>query len=226
LQIKGEKTADGTFHQVGFTIEFRDRSKSNGIRRLKAIKHYFSRLPKTWKIFEIGHFFEEGPIFATSYWLNPKFIKEEKPIIDYFKPVISMIKKFKTSRVRAFLCHSSEDKNVVEDFAKRIKSSGSVVWFDKWEIKVGDSIVEKINNGLENMTHIVIFLSKLSIKKPWVKKELSVGLMRQLSDNSVRVIPILLDRVELPPILKDIKYADFTDKRDAGYQEAIKSLVE
>lgn len=75
------------------------------------------------------------------------------------------------------------------------------------------------------MTHIIIFLSKSSINKPWVKKELSVGLMRKLHESSVHIIPLLLDRVEIPTILKDIKYANCIVDREEGYREAIESLT-
>jgi hypothetical protein len=137
-----------------------------------------------------------------------------------------IINRFKTSRVRAFLCHSSEDKPIVEKIANRIRSNGSIVWFDKWEIKAGDSIVEKINAGLEDMTHLLLFVSKSSINKPWVKKELSVGIMRKLKDNSVKVIPVLLDKVDLPMIISDIKYANCIAKTEQNFDELIEVLIE
>jgi hypothetical protein len=127
--------------------------------------------------------------------------------------------------IKVFLCHASEDKKAVELFAKKLSKQGGNVWFDKWEIKIGDSIVEKINDGLQSMTHLIVFVSTSSIEKPWFKKELSVALMRKLSDNSVIVIPILLDKVELPAIIKDIKYADCTNNLERAYNEVIKLLT-
>lgn len=127
--------------------------------------------------------------------------------------------------IQAFLCHSSEDKVIVEQFANRLKSSKHYVWFDKWEIKIGDSIVEKINNGLGGMTHLIIFLSKASVNKPWVKKELSSALMRKLKDNSVKIMPIKIDDTDIPPIISDIKYADCTEDLESGFQQLISDIV-
>lgn len=49
----------------------------------------------------------------------------------------------------AFLSHSSKDKAVVRDVAERLRGDGVEVWFDEWEIKAGDSIPAKIEEGLE-----------------------------------------------------------------------------
>lgn len=127
--------------------------------------------------------------------------------------------------IKVFLCHSSADKQVVEQFANRLKLAGSHVWFDKWEIKVGDSIVDKINEGLETMTHLVIFLSNSSTNKPWVKKEISSALMRKLENNSVKVMPIKIDEVKIPTIISDIKYADCTEDLESGFNQLINDLL-
>ena len=48
-----------------------------------------------------------------------------------------------------FLSHSSKDKAVVRAVAERLRKDGVRVWFDEWEIKAGDSIPAKIEEGLE-----------------------------------------------------------------------------
>lgn len=48
-----------------------------------------------------------------------------------------------------FLSHSSADKTFVEKLAKDLEGVGVNVWFDKWEIKVGDSLTGKIEEGLQ-----------------------------------------------------------------------------
>ncbi|HEV7571786.1 MAG TPA: toll/interleukin-1 receptor domain-containing protein [Thermoanaerobaculia bacterium] len=110
--------------------------------------------------------------------------------------------------VQAFVCHASEDKNAARELATLMRSMGASVWLDEWEIRVGDSIVEKIGEALGNATHLIVLLSKHSVTRPWVRKEFSAALMRQLSDNSIRVLPVRLEDCEIPSILADIRYAD------------------
>ena len=49
-----------------------------------------------------------------------------------------------------FLSHSSKDKEVVRAVAERLRADGLRVWFDEWEIRPGDSIPAKIEEGLEH----------------------------------------------------------------------------
>jgi TIR domain len=79
---------------------------------------------------------------------------------------------------------------------------------DEWEIHVGDSNVQKVNDALGTITHLVFLLSENSVRKPWVSKEWSAALMRQLSGHAVSVLPVRLDDCVIPTFLSDIRYAD------------------
>ena len=48
-----------------------------------------------------------------------------------------------------FLSHSSKDKTVVRELAERLRGDGVRVWFDEWELRPGDSVPAKIEEGLE-----------------------------------------------------------------------------
>jgi hypothetical protein len=123
-----------------------------------------------------------------------------------------------------FLSHSSKDKDFVEKLANDLNKQGVRVWFDKWEIKVGDSIVEKINDGLSKNDYLAIILSPNSVNSNWVKKELNSSLMKQLSKKSVKVLPILYKDCEIPDIIIDLKYADFRFEYISGVKELIEVL--
>jgi hypothetical protein len=49
-----------------------------------------------------------------------------------------------------FLSHSAKDKAVVRELAARLKQDGVRVWLDEEQIKPGDSIPAKIEDGLEH----------------------------------------------------------------------------
>ena len=123
-----------------------------------------------------------------------------------------------------FLSYSSEDKEFAEKLANDLSKYKFPIFFDRWEIKVGDSIVEKINSALGKMTDLVIILSVNSLKSNWVKKELSSGLMKKLKDNSVSILPVLREKCEIPTIINDIKYADFTQNYEDGFLDLVGGL--
>src|SRR5262245_29013023 len=123
-----------------------------------------------------------------------------------------------------FICHSSIDKTFVEKLAEDLLDNGIDVWFDKWEIKVGDSLILKINSGILESSRMGVVLSPNSIKSQWVQKELSAGLIKEIQKKQVVVLPILMEPCTLPPLLSDKKYADFTNDYQNGLSELLKAF--
>lgn len=145
-------------------------------------------------------------------------------IREAIRPMLAIFGKLCMPEVRVFVCHASEDKPVARELAPRLSSHGAEVGLDEWEICVGDSIVEKINTGLESASHLAILLSANSVNKPWVTREISAALMRQLATASVTTLPIRLDNCTIPAILSDIKYADCRGSLERGISEVAESL--
>lgn len=130
----------------------------------------------------------------------------------------------KLSRRLLFVCHTSEDGPFVDRLVDALDRRALYAWYDKREIVVGDSIVQKINEGLSEARYLVVVLSPRSVKKPWVKRELNATLMRQLSLAEIGVLPVLLEDCRIPPLLTDIKYADFRTSFDRGLSELLSAL--
>jgi len=120
-----------------------------------------------------------------------------------------------------FLCHSSKDKAFVERLSLDLRKLGTGIWLDKWEIKVGDSILERIEEGLTNNDFLFIVLSPDAMNSPWVKRELNAATIRELDERRVIVVPILYRHVEIPLLIREKLYADFT----ASYEDGLKALV-
>lgn len=147
-------------------------------------------------------------------------------IVDAVAPFIEGFRRMCRPSVHAFICHASEDKPVAREIAARIRALGSEVWFDEWEIRVGDSITMKINEALGEVTHLIVLLSAASVTKPWVQKELSSAMMRQLSQNAVTVLPVRLDDCAIPPLLADVRYVTTEVGIDALVKELERSMFE
>lgn len=76
-----------------------------------------------------------------------------------------------------YLAHATEDKHLAKPLAEGLFERGIRVWYDNWEIGYGDSLRQKMEQGLGDCTHFVILLTEASIKKPWVNEEIDAGLM-------------------------------------------------
>ena len=57
---------------------------------------------------------------------------------------------------RVFLSHSSKDKKVVDEIFNQFQINEIDAWYDKYQIEPGDSVTEKINQGLEKLSLIHI----------------------------------------------------------------------
>lgn len=123
-----------------------------------------------------------------------------------------------------FVCHASEDAAFVNRLVETLDRRALYAWYDRREIIVGDSIVDKINEGLADARYLLVVLSPRSVDKPWVKRELNAGLIRQLNDAKIKVLPVLLEDCKVPPLLADIKYADFRTGFDRGLSQLLPAL--
>ena len=132
-------------------------------------------------------------------------------------------KESKTDKV-VFLSHSSKDKPFIRQLAADLTKEGILVWLDEQQINVGDSINEKVSQGLAESDYFIIAMSDNSIQSEWVKRELNSALINEIESKKVRILPIKLSDCEFPQLIKDKKYADFTQSYKNGLAELIKSI--
>jgi hypothetical protein len=126
-----------------------------------------------------------------------------------------------TDTARVFISHATQDKPFVRRLVSELERHNLHVWFDEREIKVGDSIVTKITEGLNDSPYLAVVISKASIESRWVREELNAALMDQLSKGGSLVLPILIDDCALPPLLRSRRYADFRSDFQTGLQSLL-----
>jgi hypothetical protein len=82
-----------------------------------------------------------------------------------------------------YLAHASEDKDAMaRPLAERLMAAGIEVWFDEWEIRTGESLKRRMEQGLEDCTHFIVLLTPASIGKPWVETEIDAGFLRSVQE--------------------------------------------
>lgn len=120
-----------------------------------------------------------------------------------------------------FLSHSHEDRGFVRKVAADLTVAGVTVWLDEAEIKVGDSLIRKLEEGLSKVTYVAAFLSPSSVASEWVTKELHVALTEEINSRRVIVLPLLIQDCGIPRFLSDKCYIDFRDpgEYDAAFRE-------
>jgi hypothetical protein len=124
----------------------------------------------------------------------------------------------------AFISHSSKDKPFVRKLAADLVANGIKVWLDEQRILVGESIPDRIAQGLAESDFFLVVVSQSSVNSAWVQKELNGALVREIERREVVVLPIKLDDATMPDSIRDKKYADFSGSYMAALKELLASI--
>lgn len=124
---------------------------------------------------------------------------------------------------KAFLSFSFDDHELAGEVARGLMANGIDTWWSEWEIRSGDSLRQKIDQGLGKCTHFIVLLTPSAMKKPWVQQEMDAGLVRRISGQA-RFIALRsgLSTQELPPLLSGMLSPEL---READLGTDIRNLV-
>ena len=151
---------------------------------------------------------------------------EEKNLIDneIYNRFENYLECNKQKNKKVLLSHSSADKSIVISVALDLQKMGINTWLDAFDILPGESIITKINDGIEECRFALLFLSRNSVKSNWVTKEWETMLWDEISSDKVKIIPIRLEECEIPKILQSKKYIDFSKSYSNGLLEIIQTI--
>jgi hypothetical protein len=90
----------------------------------------------------------------------------------------------------AFISHASEDKEkFVRPLAKKLTALGFKIWYDEFELKVGDKLRQSIDRGLTVSEYGIVVLSKAFFSKNWPQYELNGLAAREIEGRKV-ILPV------------------------------------
>ena len=125
---------------------------------------------------------------------------------------------------KVFISYSHKDRHFVLSLAQDLKFLGADLWIDFTHIKIGDSLIERIREGIDEVEYVGAVISKNSVASNWVQYELDVAMNQEISGKKLKVLPILLDDVDLPGFLLGKYFADF--RKNDLYYVSLEKMVE
>ncbi|MEN8134439.1 MAG: toll/interleukin-1 receptor domain-containing protein [Thermodesulfobacteriota bacterium] len=123
-----------------------------------------------------------------------------------------------------FISYSHENKEFVDKLAMQLVHRNVNVWLDRWELSIGDSIIDKVQEAVDGASALLVILSKASIASEWCKRELSSGFLRELEEKRVVVMPVLLENCDVPLFARGKLYADFRTNFDDGLRTVVEGI--
>jgi TIR domain/Ankyrin repeats (3 copies) len=89
-----------------------------------------------------------------------------------------------------FISHATEDKKAVaEPLAHALREAGLTVWYDQFELKLGDRVRMSVEKGLADSTFGIVILSPSFFMKHWTQIELDGLAQREVGGQKV-ILPI------------------------------------
>jgi len=124
-----------------------------------------------------------------------------------------------------FITYNHKDKEFAERLALELVRRDIKVWKDSWRIGVGDSLIQKIQQGLEDVRFFCVIFSRNSLQSEWVKRELTAALLREIEDRKAMILPVVIDDSKLPLFVRDKFYADFRGDFDDALTQLLAVLL-
>lgn len=111
-----------------------------------------------------------------------------------------------------FLSYASPDRDWVVSLADRLEALGLRVFIDQREIAAADNFVLRLSDGLAQSRYLVLVLSSNTEGRDWITQEWTAFMAAH--GPMGRLLPVMLDAVDLPAILTPTQATDATH-RDA-----------
>ena len=114
-----------------------------------------------------------------------------RPFVDTpLSTIPTLVRSENDVQYDVFISHASEDKDeVVKPLANTLVANGLSVWYDEFELKIGDSLRRKIDRGIASSRFGIVVLSRAFFAKGWPSYELD-GLVTKSVDGDQVLLPI------------------------------------
>ncbi len=163
---------------------------------------------------EVG---DEVPLDASLSRVDASSLEAIRDAADVYKESGNVTAASPDTSYDVFICHAGEDKEaVVRPLAQALRERKLRVWYDEFELRIGDSLRRRIDDGLSSCRFGVVVLSPSFFDKEWPQRELDGLVSRETAETSQIVLPIWhnisrADVVRRSPTLAD-KFARNTSE--------------
>lgn len=124
---------------------------------------------------------------------------------------------------KVFISHASLDKPFVRRLVDAIEADGFQTWLDEKELLPGDPLARRLSEGVAQAPAVLVVVSQASIVSKWLTFELNKATDRMVQ-GACRVIPIVIEKVPLPPEVVGLLYSDFSESFDLPLKAVLRAL--
>jgi hypothetical protein len=149
-----------------------------------------------------------------------------------FRSEKHVLERSKHETPLAFISHDSEDKEIAKKIAIGLQKMICPVWYDEFQLKVGDNLREKIEKGLKECKKCVLILSRnFFSNNGWTKKEYDSIFTREIVEERKLILPVWHEVTkkeifEYSPNLLNVKGINWTIGEDEVCRQLFMSIMQ
>ncbi|HJS17123.1 MAG TPA: toll/interleukin-1 receptor domain-containing protein [Anaerolineales bacterium] len=133
--------------------------------------------------------------------------------------------KRSTRQANIFLIYAHSDKEAVRKLHQRIVKDGIHAWLDAQNLQPGQDWQHEIRRAILDSERVLVCLTRAFNKQPGYRhEELKIALekAKQLDDRRIFIIPVRLERCEMPASLRHLHRVDLFEA--GGYKKLLHAL--
>ena len=123
------------------------------------------------------------------------------------------------------ISYRATKEDFAEALARRLGQEGIVPFFDRWDVKAGDSIPEKIEEAFARSMACIVVLSEDFKEGQWATAELETAITKHIQEG-YKVIPVLYETCVVPELLKPLRHVDFSDHDSQAFETKFGELID
>ncbi len=127
-----------------------------------------------------------------------------------------------------FISYAEADRAFAEKLHAALQSRGVRCWFAASDLKMGEKTLDQISNAIRSHDRVLLVLSRNSIQRNWVDREIKLARSREENEGENVLFPIMIDSFEevakwqsiqhdgsdLAEAIRDYFIGDFTQWED------------
>jgi hypothetical protein len=124
-----------------------------------------------------------------------------------------------------FISYSHADKDLARRLADALRQHGVKVWIDAGELKIGDSLIERIATAIAEIDFFLALVSESSRESNWCRKELALAVTGELGREGVKVLPVRVAGTKMPDSLADVFYLELDDSNSDDVAQKVVDAI-
>lgn len=129
------------------------------------------------------------------------------------------------NRLQVFLCHSSNDKEIIRELFQKLVDEGFDPWLDEEKLLPGQDWDYEIKKALKASDAVIVFLSNNSVSKAgYVQKEIkwAIDLAQEQPEGEIFLIPARIENCNIPNQLSHLHSPEIFKQK--GYLKLVEAL--